>query len=217
MIEQVNNSVRFFAFFTATKQGKTGLTVTVDVYRGTTQVVTAGSASALGGGLYYYDLSSGSVNAEENYLAIFKTSDSTVDFQHVPSMWSVGKAGIENLDSSVSGVQSDTNDIQSRLPSALVSGRMDASIGAAQADVITASSLATDAVTEIATGVWGFTIRTGFTALKVLRIMAAALFGKISNADNTPITIRSIDDSKDEIVAAVDSDGNRTSVTVDGT
>lgn len=46
----------------------------------------------------------------------------------------------------------DTNDIQSRLPAALVSGRMDASVGAMAANTLTASALASDAVTEIQSG-----------------------------------------------------------------
>jgi hypothetical protein len=59
-----------------------------------------------------------------------------------------------NLDTQISSVQSDTNDIQTRLPAALVSGRMDSSVGAAAANSITASALAADAVAEIADGVW---------------------------------------------------------------
>lgn len=49
-------------------------------------------------------------------------------------------------------VVADTNDIQSRLPAALVSGRMDASVGAMAANVVTASAVASDAVTEIQSG-----------------------------------------------------------------
>lgn len=51
-------------------------------------------------------------------------------------------------------VQTDVDDIQTRLPAALVSGRMDASVGAMQADTLTASALAASAVAEIADGVW---------------------------------------------------------------
>lgn len=61
-------------------------------------------------------------------------------------------------------VQADTDDIQTRLPAALVSGRMDSSVGAMAAGVVTAAAvatgaidadaLATDAVTEIVNGVW---------------------------------------------------------------
>lgn len=61
-------------------------------------------------------------------------------------------------------VQADTDDIQTRLPAALVGGRVDASVGAMAAGVVTAAAVATgaldadalaaDAVAEIADGVW---------------------------------------------------------------
>jgi hypothetical protein len=107
MLEQVSTSVKFLAFYTASKQGKTGLTVTIDIYNPSgTQIVTAGSATALGGGLYAYTLSTDN-SAEGEYAAIFKTTDSTVDAQHIPSLWVLGRAGVENLDAATS----------SRLPS----------------------------------------------------------------------------------------------------
>lgn len=43
-------------------------------------------------------------------------------------------------------VQADTDDLQARLPAALVGGRMDASVGAMAADVVTAAAIATDAI-----------------------------------------------------------------------
>lgn len=49
-------------------------------------------------------------------------------------------------------IQSDTDNIQTRIPAALVSGRIDASVGAMAADTLTASALAGDAVTEIQSG-----------------------------------------------------------------
>lgn len=64
----------------------------------------------------------------------------------------------------------DTNDIQARLPAALVAGRMDSSVGAMANDVLTAaaiaadaigaSELAADAVTEIVNAVWAAASRT---------------------------------------------------------
>lgn len=50
-------------------------------------------------------------------------------------------------------VESDSADIQARLPAALIGGRMDASVGAMAANTLTASALATDAGVEIATAV----------------------------------------------------------------
>jgi hypothetical protein len=102
MLEQVSTSVKFLAFFTASKTGKTGLTVTVDIYNPSgTQIVTAGSATALGGGLYSYTLTSNN-SSEGEYAAIFKTTDATVDAQHIPSLWVLGRAGVENLDATTS-------------------------------------------------------------------------------------------------------------------
>jgi len=102
MLEQVSTSVKFLAFFTASKTGKTGLTVTIDIYDPSgSQIVTGGSATAIGGGLYAYTLSTNN-SAEGEYAAIFKTTDSTVDSQHIPSLWVLGRAGVENLDATVS-------------------------------------------------------------------------------------------------------------------
>lgn len=49
-------------------------------------------------------------------------------------------------------IETDTQDIQGRLPAALVSGHIDASVGAMAANTVTASAVATDAVTEIQSG-----------------------------------------------------------------
>jgi hypothetical protein len=109
MIEKTSTSVKFLAFYTASKQGSSGLTVTVDVYDPSgTKIVDAGSASELAGGLYTYTLSSSNSSAGE-YVAIFKTADANVDAQHVPSLWSLGRAGVENLDATISSRLADAD------------------------------------------------------------------------------------------------------------
>jgi hypothetical protein len=103
MIEQLGNSLRFYAHFVASKVGKTGLTVTVDVYESGTAIVTGASATEVGtSGVYIYVLAGASVDLEGEYLAVFKTADATVDQQHVPSLWVVGRAGLEDLDAAIS-------------------------------------------------------------------------------------------------------------------
>lgn len=53
------------------------------------------------------------------------------------------------LQAELDGIQADTEDIQSRLPAALVGGAMDADVSNIQANVVNASALATDAAQEI--------------------------------------------------------------------
>lgn len=53
---------------------------------------------------------------------------------------------------SISTILGDTNDIQTRLPAALVSGRMDSSVGAMATDTITSGAIAASAVTELQSG-----------------------------------------------------------------
>lgn len=53
-----------------------------------------------------------------------------------------------NLDTQLSGIQSDTDNIQTRIPAALVSGRMDSSVGAMATGVVTATAIAADAITD---------------------------------------------------------------------
>lgn len=82
----------------------------------------------------------------------------------LPGAYGAGSAGKlvgDNLNATVSSratqtsvdaVQADTDNLQTRLPAALVSGRIDASVGAVAANTLTAAALATDAVAEIQAG-----------------------------------------------------------------
>jgi len=56
------------------------------------------------------------------------------------------------LQAELDGIQADTEDLQTRVPAALVSGRIDASVGAMAADVMTAAAAAADLTTELQSG-----------------------------------------------------------------
>jgi len=77
-----------------------------------------------------------------------------------------------------------------------------------------AASLTTDA---IATAVWNSVIESGYTADETMKIMLSSLAGKLSGAGGTTIRIRDVNDTKDRIVAVVDADGNRATITLDAT
>lgn len=69
----------------------------------------------------------------------------------------------------------------------------------------------------LAAAVWERAIEGSFTSEQILRIMAAALTGKVSGAGTTTEVFRDMADTKDRLTYTVDSSGNRTAVVRDGT
>ena len=63
---------------------------------------------------------------------------------------------------------------------------------------------------------WTEVIEDSYTAAELLRIITAALAGELSGAATTTITIKGVDGTTDRIIATVDADGNRSSLTLDG-
>jgi hypothetical protein len=103
LLEAQGNSIIFYAFYTEDGAGDTGLTVTVDVWEVTragtaTEIVTGGNATEIGDGVYRYLLAAGSVDAEAEYIAVFKTADGDTDQQHIPALWVINRANVEDID-----------------------------------------------------------------------------------------------------------------------
>jgi len=67
----------------------------------------------------------------------------------------------------------------------------------------------------IASSVWGAVSEGSYTYADLLKIISAALAGKLSGAPSGPIVIRDVNDGKNRITATVDANGNRTGVTLD--
>lgn len=63
---------------------------------------------------------------------------------------------------------------------------------------------------------WLLSMIDGFNWLQAMRLVLAAVSGKLSGANSTTVTIRAADDGKDRITATVDDFGNRSAVTLDG-
>lgn len=59
-------------------------------------------------------------------------------------------------------------------------------------------------------------IETGWSVRGILRIMAATLAGKVSGGGTVTNTFRNVTDTKDRVTSTVDSSGNRTAETLDG-
>ena len=82
------------------------------------------------------------------------TNDARLDNLDAAVSTRLATAGYTAPDNAtITAIAGYTDSIESRLPAALVGGRMDASVGAMAADALTASALAADAGTEIAAAV----------------------------------------------------------------
>lgn len=68
---------------------------------------------------------------------------------------------------------------------------------------------------DIPAGVWAYVIENSKSALAFMRLIYSATVNKVSGGGTSSVAFRDDADTKDRIVATVDSDGNRTSVTKD--
>lgn len=149
MITQTNQGFTLAAFFTDAGLGATGLTVTVDVYRNGTLVVTAASATEVGGGIYQYALASGSVTAAGNYYSVFKTAG-TADQKHIADSWSVGQTWVDRIDATISSrnATAPLDALATRNALGLASANLDTQLGdlPTNAELATALGTADDSV-----------------------------------------------------------------------
>lgn len=230
------------AGFVASGLGATGLTVTVDVWRVTlsnlsaSEVVTAGSATEIGDGLYAYRVASADLQTYY-YYAVFKTAG-TADVKHLfgAQLDFSGNTGDTYARLGAPAGASVSADIAA-LPSAstiatavwasatrtltsisALASELRAAVGLASAnldtqlDALPTANENADALLDRSSG-----IETSITLRQALRLVLAASAGKLSGAAGATVTIRNVGDSKDRIVATVDADGNRTAVTTDVT
>ena len=172
-----SQKVRVFAFDSTTNLPKSGdganITAYVSKDSGAVTVLTDTSATEEDAtnakGFYLFDVSQTETNADTLAFSA-KSSTANIVVIAVPavvytrpvnfSATSIDSNGrvdvikVAGTTQTAGDIIGDTNDSQSRLPAALVSGRMDASVGAMANNVMTAASLAADAGAEIADAVW---------------------------------------------------------------
>lgn len=114
-IEQAGVDVTVKAFFVESKVGKTGLTVTVDVYNPAgSKVVSDASATEVGGGLYTYTILGSSIpSTAGEWVAVFKTATTSVDVQHIPTIWVIGRVAedVADVETKVDTAQADLDTI----------------------------------------------------------------------------------------------------------
>ena len=82
--------------------------------------------------------------------------------------------------------------------------------------VISGSGVTEQDKTDIITGTWENALEGSMTAEQMMRIFLSAMGNKLSGAETTNMLFRDLADSKNRINATVDANGNRSSVTLDG-
>lgn len=113
----------------------------------------------------------------------------------------------------VSAIQADVDDVQARLPAALVGGRIDASVGSIASNAITAAATAADFGTELAAAIWAFAGSDPSAVPTVTAAMSAKLDWLCALARNkrttstTTETLRNDADSASVATAAISDDG----------
>lgn len=130
-------------------------------------------------------------------------------------------AQFATVNATLAAVQADTDNLQTRLPAALVGGKMD-SVAAVTLgpNAITGDTLDPTAIAEIVAGVGAHIVEGTLTLTQALQLSAAGSGGKTDGQDpGVPSTVhvRNTLDTKNRITASVDAKGNRTLVGYDWT
>lgn len=145
--------------------GTTSVTVTGD---GGIQTAGAGVVTHKGGGQWDYEPTQGETDFAHVAFQFSNAAAVTALAQAFPSFPQTGdsfarlgapvgasiSADLASVKTQAAAIEVDTQDLQSRVPASLVGGRIDASVGAMAADVVTAAALAADALDEVGDAVW---------------------------------------------------------------
>ncbi|MSR59525.1 MAG: hypothetical protein EXS05_18095 [Planctomycetaceae bacterium] len=135
----------------------------------------------------------------------------------------IGKLLVDNVNATISSrLATASYTAPDNATIAAIAGYVDTEVAAikAKTDLIPAAPAAVADIPTAAQNAAGLLdlaagIETGITPRQGLRLMLAALVGKLSGAATATVTIRDTTDSKNRVVAACDADGNRSAVTLD--
>jgi hypothetical protein len=97
-------------------------------------------------------------------------------------------------------------------PIAYTAGVQTLLIQSAASTVVTAGGSVPSAA-QNASAVWATILDGSYTANELIRLISAAVAGKLAGAPTGPIEIKSVDGATIRITATVDANGNRTGVT----
>lgn len=171
--------------------GSVTVYVTVDGGTQAAGSVGSGACTSEGNGFYTYAPAQAETNGDHLAFTFIGTGAVPATVQIYTSTPQTGDAYARlgapvgaSISADIAGVQADTDNIQTRIPAALVSGRMECSVGAMASDVLTAAALASDAGTEIGNAVWasGTRVLTAGTNIVLAKGTGVTGFNDLSAA-----------------------------------
>jgi hypothetical protein len=182
----------------AVTSGTTTIYVTGDGGTQAAGSVGSGACTHEGNGFWTYAPAQAETNYDHIAFTFVNTSACNATVQVYPSFPQTGdsfarigapagasvSADVAAVKAETASIQTDTNDIQTRIPAALVSGRMDASVGAMAANVMTAAAAAADLTTELQSGLATDALLT--TVAGYLDTEIAAIKAKTDNLPAAP-------------------------------
>lgn len=185
-----------------------------------TNLDTAPAESPASSGIIKFTVSADEMNGANTTIvgidaAGAEWDDIIINIQTATNQLDDVAALVTTVDGVVDNILNDT-DVIDDATSGLVKIAQD--VAAVLADtgtsgvVLKAAGLNADAVDEILDEV----IEGSTTLRQAIAVILAAVAGQSSGGGTTSIKFRDVADSKDRISATVDSDGNRTAITIDG-
>ena len=115
---------------------------------------------------------------------------------------------VDALEAAAIAIEADTQDLQSRVPAVLVAGRIDASVGAMAANVMTAASLAADAGTEIADAILARNIAGGSSTGRTVTSALRRIRNRVAIAAGTMTVYQEDDTTSDHTAVVTTAAGN---------
>jgi heme-degrading monooxygenase HmoA len=118
------------------------------------EAAAAGTLAHYAGGIWKYTPTQGETNCAIMALVLTATGADTVLLNILTTAANpqdgaaFGLSTISTIDSATDATIAVVNDLDTRIPAALVSGRIDSSVGAMANNVLTASAIASDAITD---------------------------------------------------------------------
>jgi hypothetical protein len=106
-------------------------------------------------------------------------------------------------------ITSNKVDINDKTGFSLTSAYDPAKTASQDGDAMTLTNAGIDAILDRSNGV-----ETGYTLRQAMRLILSTLCGKLSGAATTTVTIRDVNDTVNRVTATVDSNGNRSAVTL---